>query len=1037
MKSIFHDQFYFKLGLLGVILLGFIPTIGFSQDPAHYLLTDKDGLPSNEIYGMIQDEKGYIWISTDNGLCRYNGLNFEKFTHPNQRSKATSILKMDKWGKIWVMNFSNQLFVIENGIMEEFIFSDSIELEFKNFFLMDTMLVVPLPIRTIGSMLRFNLVDSSYVFNKYPQGLTGFQYSESKRNPFLIYFEERCYMQTGEGWELIPTDNIPKMYVETGKMGHKSNYLADNILYSKECNDEQPYLLVDKRWKKIPITNWPQGSSQIILDLVNLRDDEYWIIGFDGTASFQANYRLKQELDYVFQDRKISCGIYDAEGNYWFGTLGDGILVVPDFKTKIFRANNGEAHRELMSSDIRSLGTDGENLWIGDEKGGITIWYPEAENRPAKRIRLNKNSYELNDFFWSPKDQKMFVSGQSAYVIENETLLGRVWGGSVKDVFYFKDLILKMDPYSLTAVKFKESGEVDLFHRAKKSKISPFKFGITYDGGNYGLRENWERVWDRSGKSVLSSSLFLRSVRGWSVWVDTFHKKKDDFTIWGAFADKLCYFEADGGFHELPDPKTDQAILGRDIVQCDRGKIWVGTTNQGIYGIRGDTIAFHFSTENILPTNQFLRLKAEGDTLWACGPEGLFKIVPKDSTVEVFNKADGLSSSDVYDIEIWEGYIWLATGKGLQKIPRSAFHPNSIPPPIYIDGIALFERDTLLPPFSKLPYNKNNLRFSFQGLSMKSQGEFTYEYRMIGLDSSWLEVPSTQSVARFPSINPGSYRFEVRALNEDKFYSSETASFPFYILKPWWRRWWFFTLSTIILIGIVATIFWSRLAREKRERAYEKQLDNLRMTALQAQMNPHFIFNALNAIQYYFTENKTENALSYLSKFSRLIRTIFEHAKLNRISLEEEISFLKLYAELEKLRFGDKVAVHWDIDQNLDLGMEIPPLLIQPILENSFKYGLLHKNEKGNLYLKLEDHPHHIAILIEDDGVGRAAASKMRKPRIKGQTSTGLKTIEERTRIYHQEVGWESFKGLTLTDLYSEEGEAKGTRVELVLKKEE
>ena len=161
----------------------------------------------------------------------------------------------------------------------------------------------------------------------------------------------------------------------------------------------------------------------------------------------------------------------------------------------------------------------------------------------------------------------------------------------------------------------------------------------------------------------------------------------------------------------------------------------------------------------------------------------------------------------------------------------------------------------------------------------------------------------------------------------------------FEIAQPWWETWWFYTLVALGLIGGTGLVFYNRFRRiqkkEKRKQEFNDHINELKSMALQAQMNPHFVFNAMNAIQKFLTTNEQEQAMIYLARFAQLIRTIFEQSKQKEITLEEEIEFLKLYLDLEKLRFKDKVEVQFVIDDSIteeDYDIKIPPLLIQPIV---------------------------------------------------------------------------------------------------------
>lgn len=200
-------------------------------------------------------------------------------------------------------------------------------------------------------------------------------------------------------------------------------------------------------------------------------------------------------------------------------------------------------------------------------------------------------------------------------------------------------------------------------------------------------------------------------------------------------------------------------------------------------------------------------------------------------------------------------------------------------------------------------------------------------------------------------------------------------------------------------------------------------------------MNPHFIFNVLNSIQHYLMINDGEQALIYLAKFAKLIRMIFDFSRKSTISLYNEINFLKLYMEMEKLRFKQRIEVALIVDDEIDEELiKIPPLMIQPIVENCFKHGLLHKEGEGKVLVKFEKTLRGTICVVEDNGIGRTAAKAMKSWKKKTHKSAGVNTTKERLKLWlskkNEEVPKDTFQ---VIDLEDENGQAIGTRVEMLL----
>jgi LytS/YehU family sensor histidine kinase len=206
-----------------------------------------------------------------------------------------------------------------------------------------------------------------------------------------------------------------------------------------------------------------------------------------------------------------------------------------------------------------------------------------------------------------------------------------------------------------------------------------------------------------------------------------------------------------------------------------------------------------------------------------------------------------------------------------------------------------------------------------------------------------------------------------------------------------------------------------------------------RLAALRMQMNPHFIFNSLNSINNFISKNDNRKASSYLSKFSRLVRHIFDNAKAEWIPLEKEIKALELYLELEKLRFDNKFELMMNVNESINQGsVLVPPLLVQPFIENAIWHGLLHKeNGGGELALRYWKNGERLYVSVEDNGIGRAASNELRSGRVLTQEKKGLRLTDERIRIMNEMFG----AGIhyTISDLVDDAGHSAGTRVELYM----
>jgi sensor histidine kinase YesM len=212
---------------------------------------------------------------------------------------------------------------------------------------------------------------------------------------------------------------------------------------------------------------------------------------------------------------------------------------------------------------------------------------------------------------------------------------------------------------------------------------------------------------------------------------------------------------------------------------------------------------------------------------------------------------------------------------------------------------------------------------------------------------------------------------------------------------------------------------------------FEQQLAEIQMMALRAQMNPHFIFNCLNSIQLYTTSNDATKASDYLNRFSQLIRLVLENSRSEQVTLSNELEALRLYLEMEAMRFKDKLRFYIDVDTGLDTDLiEIPPLLLQPYVENAIWHGLMHKPEGGLVQVKVEPIQEDcLRITITDDGIGRTRATELKSLSATRHKSFGMKVTGERISLINRL--YQTHTRVQVHDLTDVSGNPAGTEVVL------
>ena len=272
-----------------------------------------------------------------------------------------------------------------------------------------------------------------------------------------------------------------------------------------------------------------------------------------------------------------------------------------------------------------------------------------------------------------------------------------------------------------------------------------------------------------------------------------------------------------------------------------------------------------------------------------------------------------------------------------------------------------------------LPAGAENVSLKLGALNLNINPVNYYSYKLKGVNEEWSQWSNLEDI-NYSNLKGGDYIFEFRAANK-LFEWSETKTIPFIIEKKWTETIWFKLLLIALGLGLIFFPYWYRNRQLKREAEiaseYQKQINELQMNALQLQMNPHFVFNSINSINYFIIQNDRDKASNYLAKFSRLIRQILENSKSKLISLEQELEAINLYLEIEHVRFEGKFDFEIELDEDVQLStIEIPPLIIQPYVENAIWHGLMHKKEPGQLLIQIQNAGDQVQCIIEDDGIG-------------------------------------------------------------------
>ena len=300
-------------------------------------------------------------------------------------------------------------------------------------------------------------------------------------------------------------------------------------------------------------------------------------------------------------------------------------------------------------------------------------------------------------------------------------------------------------------------------------------------------------------------------------------------------------------------------------------------------------------------------------------------------------------------------------------------------------------------------------------------------------EGDWSE--SSEGLMSLRGLVPGSYRFEMKVMDREGSWSPSTI-LQVTVPAAWWQTLWARSLIAVALAAGIVLLFRARLnwvrRRERAQEEQERQVNELKLQALRAQMDPHFIFNCLNSIDSFIIANDREQASHYLGRFAKLIRLILQHSDSTRVPLEREVEMLSYYLELEALRFKFPFTFAVNIDKELDgEPVELPTMLIQPYIENAIWHGLRHKTSPGHISVDLRLNGDQLECTVQDNGIGREASRAINQQRSGVHRSMGMRVSADRLRIYGELERGAS--RVTIHDLKDAQGGALGTRVVILI----
>ncbi len=1002
-----------------------------------------NGLLHNNVLGITQDAKGFMWILTPNGLQRYDGSRFVNYhgivNNPlNGSTNGAGLYADNIKNEVWVMkkNVIEKLSLPTNKIIDyipdqvikdsTFKF-DSYTGENNNHWLLGQKGVILLKDSTnkIGSAIlnihalnlrEGNGIAADSLHNQtwltIADGLLLFDGNTKKvfskknniiHNPLLQHFGTRNTPP-----RLIMKDSKSNFWISTwGNLfyrfdQHSQKLITYNLVainkWPSSKTEEDRTLLINAIYEDNHANIWiATENAGLLLYHATTDDFENIIVDKKNRQGIQYNY-------------KIYCITQDKEQNIWLGT-DNGISIFNPYN-QCFKVIQHEENKPSMPKNeiLSYIQTITGNIIVGTWGGGIAVY--DAHWKFIKNIVFPAPfQYNMVWCFMQLDDGNIFIGCQHGYI----------------HVY---------DPVT-EKIKTIHPPELENFTIRCMAKDAG---GNVWFGLNNGKVAEWQKLQNKFYR--YNDSLQTGTNNGAAVFKILIDKKQ---RFWVSTERGFKQFDTGKRMYTqvyLPDkknPSSISAISSQGIESLDDTTLAIGTIYGGLNLFNIKTASFsHLTTSDGLPANSIYALKKDTEGyLWFTTDYGLYKSQPATKKFIRYNMEPGVINSSFNSNNFYalKDGTWL-TASTTEII---CFEPatnlqNNKNDKVQIAGFKIFDDaffiDSLLQANKpvQLSYKQNFITIEFALLLFSNLQQTKYYYKLTDVNKDWVSADS-KNFASYTNLVPGNYTFSVKAEND--LGVSATTSFAVIISPPFWQTWWFRLVGFLVTGVIVYWLIKKRISAIRHEAGLKQKIAETEMMALRAQMNPHFIFNCLNSIDNLIQMEEKEKATLYLSKFAKLIRSILENSTKNIVPCWKDMETLKLYLELEELRWNKKFTYQLAIaDEVMDGDYKVPPLIIQPFVENAIHHGLLNKIEgdKTLLVSVLATH-NHIQYIIEDNGVGRVKAASYKQLNKPAHQSMGMQITTDRIHLFNQSNNG----SVIITDLVDEHQQPCGTRVTISL----
>lgn len=975
----------------------FAASLFAQQNPQPYFhnYSTEHGLPSPEVHCVMEDSRGYLWVGTDNGAARFDGYTFRTYDAKDGLGKNVILeILEDQEGRVWLSAFSGEVFIWDQDTIRPYRYNHIIQGYQKKisgahlcylsenqtaYFALKRLGILKIDRYGNDTLITSNSPYTHLIY--HTAGLPDVLETEVSRMYEADWGEREKHITENQlvSFEFISDSGhveqeVP-IYARKGSYNFRAQFLSTGELIYFHHGKLYCFQGDQLLWE-MPFDFQP---GEITEDA----DGTIWFCGVGQSTGLRRFAHLQALKNGQYQDflkgNSIASIYYDAQGGLWVATLEQGLFYAVEPEIITYDQRFG-----LSESFVNAIAFKNEQqVYMGCKKGEICL-VDIAEGQIIDRFN-NLPGYENWDLLYDPKKEVLWSSGK--YWKDGSWHVLKIRYAMPQRERLFSSQVFQKQHFTASGdlLGCDNSGFYILDTENDTIKFAPFP---------YGLRERTYAVDTR---------------RDGSIWVGNNR---------GIFQFKNNSLEAP----DIDHPAFKNRV--EDIDEMPDSSLVFGTKGYGVIHWK-DKQLIALGTAEGLTSNMIEDVHVdEAGVLWVSTLNGLNKITfdsNREARIRSFTVANGLASNEIYKIRSNAGQLWLCTSEGLIKFIEPELDTTARQP--LIQALHINNKPMALAQDPTFRYDQNNLEFDFLTINFRQNGNIRYRYR-IQADADW-QYTKNRSV-NYSQLAAGTYQFELQSQNESGYWSAST-TYRFSITPPWWQSWWAISIWVVTGLAGLLYFFRRRTAALRKEAAIQQQMTRLERSALQAQMNPHFIFNSLNSIQNFILKNDKKKAVEYLARFAKLVRYNLDLAIEGQVTLAKEVQLLDHYLALEQQRFNHQFDYHIDVEAAVDQhSVVFPPLLIQPYVENAIIHGLAHKEGKGDLHIAFKLQGNELLVSIRDNGIGYQETNGAKKH---GFKSVGMSITRKRLEL----LGTSIEKAVQIETLYDTHKNVTGTEVNIVI----